>query len=163
MSDITVDNLDELQKRLARLSNPAFAQQIGQRAGRKIGEQLRYYLVKYPGASHSPVIWASRKQRAWYFANRQEMGLPLEYTRTSDPMSQKLGQSWTVAATSDGAIVGTRATYAPYVQSAAQQSAQHAATGWKTDVDAVGELERSKLIERIVLAEIDSLVKEMMR
>ena len=65
-------------------------------------------------------------------------------------MSQRLGPGWAVRREGQATyIVGNKATYAAWVQSAARQSAQHAATGWKTDVQAVEELQRSGDIERI--------------
>ena len=64
--DISYDSLEALQQRLARMTEPAFAQQIGERAGRKVGEQLRYVLAKYPGPSHSPVLWRNNKQAQAY-------------------------------------------------------------------------------------------------
>lgn len=65
-------------------------------------------------------------------------------------MSQRLGPGWTVSRQSQATyIVGNKATYAAWVQSAKRQQPQHKATGWKTDEQAVEELQRSGDIERI--------------
>jgi hypothetical protein len=112
-------------------------------------ESLRNRIAVYPGKSHSPVIWASEKSRRYYFAMRRQGGLPPNYTRNSDPMSQRLGPGWAVRKQGTAEyIVGNKSTYATWVQSAAQQSPQHKATGWKTDEQAVDELNRSGDIER---------------
>jgi hypothetical protein len=114
------------------------------------GEQLRRYLIRYPGPAHSPVIWASARSRRFYFAQRRERGLPLRYSRQSDVMSQRLKLGWVVERHgTTGAVVGTRGiTYARYVQSAQHQTAQHRATGWITDEQAVAKLKQSGAIER---------------
>lgn len=110
-------------------------------------------IAKYPGRSHSPVIWQSEKQRRYYFAMRREQGLPAKYTRGSDPGSQRLGASWTVER--KGRLewtVGTRVTYARFVQSRAAQQRQHSATGWKTVDRAAEEFVRSGVIARYATA-----------
>jgi hypothetical protein len=112
-------------------------------------ESLRKRIAVYPGKSHSPVIWRHLGEKIEYFAMRRRAGLPDKYTRNSDPMSQRLGPGWAVRKQSQATyIVGNKATYAAQVQSAAQQHPQHKATGWKTDEQAVDELNRSGDIER---------------
>jgi hypothetical protein len=94
-----------------------------------------------------PIQWASEKQRRWYFAHRAG---DLPYVRNSDADSQRLGPSWAVEAQPFGVIVGTRATYAPYVQSAENQQPMHEATGWKTDEKAAEELIAGGAVPRII-------------
>ena len=157
-STITFRDLDGLAADLRKLAGPALDKAL-QTAAVKIGEELQGKLQRYPGPSHKPVIWASRKQQMWYYATRREQGLPLKYTRQSDPMSQRLGPSWEVRKWGNsGAIVGTRATYAPWVQSAEKQSAQHAATGWITADEAVDKVDKSGIVGRHVRAEIASML-----
>ena len=159
MATVEIEGLEAVQKMLAGLSGPGVDKAL-QRAAKKIGEEAKNKLMQYPGPSNSPVKWASKKQRAWYFAMRNKAGLDAKYTRISDPMSQKLRQSWAVKAWGDAsAIVGTRVTYAPYVQGEDDQSPQHAATGWETEADAVKDLESRNVVERITVAELDSYIK----
>jgi len=115
-----------------------------------VGELVRSEMAVYPGKAHSPVIWASEKSRRYYFWLRRSRGLDLKYTRNSDPMSQRLGPSWTVAHLGQtDAVASTKATYGPFVQAAAFQTAQHAATGWITDEKGVANVKRSGDIERV--------------
>jgi hypothetical protein len=117
---------------------------------RGVAEALHERIAKYPGPSHRPVIWQSAGERVAYYAMRRKAGLPLKYTRQSDPMSQRLGPGWTAKRT--GALeytVGNKATYAAKVQAEAYQHPQHKATGWKTDTQAIAELRASGDIERI--------------
>jgi hypothetical protein len=131
-----------------------------QRITLSVGEALRAKVAVYPGPAHSPVIWASDKQRRFYFAMRNKGGLPMEYTRQSDAMSQRIGPSWAVERRAPhDATVGTRATYARWVQSAEQQTAQHKATGWITDDEAVKRLETSGQIETIAIRGIEALIR----
>ena len=155
---VTVTVVDKASPILGRLSGPVFEAAVG-RISIAVGEQVKTGMMRYPGGAASPVRWASAKQRRAYFAKRREAGLPMKYTRISDPMSQRLKQSWTVARRERmGAVVGTKATYAPFVQSEGGQSAQHAATGWVTDRQAVDEVVASGVIERIAEQVVRGLV-----
>lgn len=126
------------------------------KAAVKVGEQVKNRVAVYPGPPSHPPKWASRKSRAFYFAMRRDKGLPAKYTRTSDPMSQKLGQSWVVKSTADGAIVGNPAEYADLVQSEEHQTGMHAETGWITEAKAVEAVEDSGIIGQILDAELSS-------
>ena len=86
-------------------------------------------------------------------------GLSLPYKRLSDPMSQKLKHSWEVRKYGNAsAIVGTRVTYAPKVQSERLQHPQHEATGWITDAEAVDKVDKSGIVGKHVRAEIASML-----
>ena len=148
---------DALIRKLAR-----FHPEVIPAATRAIAEALKGYLAHYPGPVKHPIRWASRKQRAWYHAMRKEQGLPLAYTRNSDPMSQRLGASastanvgnrqvggWSTDNRGMDAVVGTRVTYAPWVQSAEKQQPMHAATGWITDKQAIEKAQAAHVADRI--------------
>lgn len=152
MIEFTVEGLDELIARLGVDLKPAF-----RAATFAVGEQLRGKLAVYPKGSNQPVKWSSLKQRRFYHAMRQKAGLPLQYTRQSDPMSQRLGASWTTAHHGDtDAVVGTRATYAKWVQSAESQWQQHTATGWVTDKAAIEQLQADNVIPDIIRDAVDA-------
>lgn len=122
-----------------------------------IGNEAKTKLQHNPGPAHSPVLWASAKQRRWWFAHRREKGLPDKYTR-GESESQDLLQSWTVQPSKTGVVVGTRTLYAPWVQSAqptpwgGPQTAQHKATGWVTDEKVAGEIESEGIAVKAVTA-----------
>lgn len=159
---ITFQGLDQLNATLASLTGPGLAAVI-QRSALQIGHELVNKLQRYP-TRKGPVQWDSPKQRAWYHAMRKAKGLPLKYTRRSDPMSQKVGQSWGVTKFGNtGAIAGNRATYSHFVQSAAHQTGMHEATGWPTDEQAVEELDRGNRIPKIVMGNLDKFISRKMR
>jgi len=112
---------------------------------------------------HEPVIWPSEKARRYYFAMRREKGLPLQYTRGSDPMSQRLSASWAVRHGNGEAILGNRATYAPYVASEEYQTEQHAATGFITDAQAAEKVIGEGTLDRIITAQIQAAVRGAFR
>lgn len=115
-----------------------------------VGEVVRSEMAVYPGGPSSPVKWASEKSRRYYFWMRRSRGLPIRYSRNSDPMSQKLGASWTVSHLGQtDAQVAPKASYGPFVQSASMQSPQHRATGWITDEKGIANVERSGDVERV--------------
>jgi len=115
-----------------------------------VGGLVQKEMAEYPGPSNSPVKWASEKSRRYYFWMRRSRGLPIRYSRNSDPMSQKLGASWTVSHLGQtDAQVAPKASYGPFVQSASMQSPQHRATGWITDEKGIANVERSGDVERV--------------
>jgi len=152
---IKVEGLDALKRKLgADWTKPIQAGAVA------VGQELRNVVAQYPGPSSQPVEWASEKQRRWWFASRREANLPFKYTRNSDAWSQRLGPSWAVRPEGQtNAVVGTKATYGPWVQSAEKQTAQHKATGWKTDKEAVEEVERGGKAMRIFRAIIQKWLK----
>lgn len=107
-----------------------------------IGEELRDKIAEYPKSPKYPIKWTSRKQffYVWFILLKQE-----PYKRIVHPMSQALGKSWAVEVNGLSGFVGTRVTYAPFVQSAKNQQPMHKATGWKTDEQAVKEMSASTI------------------
>lgn len=116
-----------------------------------IGKLVRAEVMKQPGPSHSPVLWASARQRRYYFAMRRKAGLPLKYARETDPMSKKLMRGWKLRHLGKtDAEVRNETPYGRYVQAQRYQSAQHRATGWVTDAQAVKAVEDRGSIQRVV-------------
>lgn len=157
------EGFDKIQRMLANLTGPQLAKAI-QAAGRKIGTAIKVKLMKYPGRPSYPLEWASQKQRAWYFASRRADGLPIEYTRMSDPWSNQLKTSWEVRP--EGAmdtIIGSRAPESVWTQSVEFQTEMHKATGWTTDEGAVTELDQSGVIIKTVVGEVGKLIERSLR
>jgi hypothetical protein len=145
MIQIQVEGLREIQDMLGADIDPAL-----KAATFAIGQEIRNVLAVYPGPVQYPLRW-TRAERIAYLSMRREAGLPAKYTRNSDPMSQRLGPSWTVEHSGQhDAIVGTRVTYAPFVQSSEQQKPMHKATGWITDEQAAGQVQESGVINQLV-------------
>ncbi|HUW12868.1 MAG TPA: hypothetical protein VM537_24280 [Anaerolineae bacterium] len=117
---------------------------------RAISEEVKAEVAQYPGPVRRPFRFASKKSAAFYRAMRSRAGLG-PYVRNSDPYSQRLGPSWaTEHRGSIDAAVGTRVTYAPWVQDAKRQQPGHKATGWVTDEEAGRKVEQSGVAERLL-------------
>jgi len=115
-----------------------------------VGGLVQKEIAVYPGSSHSPVLWASERQRRYYFAMRREAGLSPKYDRGSDPMSKQLLSAWKISHHgATDALVDNQTNYGPWVQNEIYQSAQHKATGWITDEQAVKKVERSGDVEHV--------------
>ena len=143
--NVRIEGLDELLKDLRVPIDPVLRDITF-----AVGELVRSEVAVEPGTSHSPVIWASERQRRYYFWMRRSQGLPLKYSRNNDPMSQRIGPSWTLSHHgSTDALVDNKASYGPFVQAAGFQTAQHAATGWITDEKAVRKVEQSGDVEHV--------------
>ncbi len=145
MLSIEIHGLEKLIAKLDTGARPVIRQLT-----RAVAEELQGALARYPGPVAYPIAWASPAQRAAYFARRRKAGLG-PYVRNSDPFSQRLGPSWAVERRGDmDAAVGTRVSYAPWVQSAEHQQPMHRNTGWITDEQAIAKVEDSGAIERII-------------
>ena len=160
--DIDTSGLDKLQRALNELRGPALLRFKG-RATYFVAVALKDMFKRRPAGSHSPVIWASRKQQAFYHWMRRKAGLPLKYTRGSDPMSQRSGASWGISRQADSATLGNRATYSPYVVSSQYQTEQHKATGWATDKELADKALSDGTVKRIVDVHIATIVREVFR
>lgn len=147
MVEVEVKIPDDLLKQL----DPARVDKVLRASTYAVGQLVQGELQKSTPPAHRPVIWASAKARRYYFAMRRKAGLPMRYTRQSDPMSQRVQRGWTVLhhSRTDAIVRNKGVRYAKYVQSAQYQTAQHRATGWMTDVQAVKNVERRGDIGRI--------------
>jgi hypothetical protein len=160
-NDTDTSGIDKLQAAMGNLMGPQL-EKFKSRATYYVALALKSVLIPYK-PQHKPVIWASEKQRRWYFAMRSEKGLPFEYKRGSDEMSQNLQKNWGVSRQPTSATLGNRATYAPYVASRQYQTAQHAATGFTTDAQAAEKVVADGTVKRIVEAHIHAIVREAFR
>ena len=148
MANIVID-IDGIEG-ATRLLSRSFAP-VMQTITLAVGELVRDEIATYPGPVFRPIEWASEKQRRFYFAMRRKENLGMEYDRLSDPMSQRLKESWTTDQLgAHDAVVTSRATYAYWVQSAEGQQPFHKNTGWITDEQAVLNVENSGDIDRTI-------------
>ena len=171
MSDLDTADLTALQRAMQQLSGPLLSK-FKTRITYYIGVAIKGVIAAYPGPvkytrtrkdGTKGVAWPSDNARKAYFAQRRKAGLPLKYTRGSDPMSQRLQQSWTVSRGNEEATVGNRATYAPYVASEQYQTEQHKATGFVTDAQAWEKVQQSGVVDKIVQAHLNAILKEAFR
>jgi len=127
----------------------------------KVARQLQRIIGVEPGPRVGPVPWTSMKQKIWYHHARKKAGLPLQYTRNSDPWSQRIKDSWDSRNVGQfDAEVRAGATYAVYVQKDPRlppphQQPMHAETGWITDLQAIDKLNRSGDVQNIARDEIE--------
>jgi len=154
--------LEQLQRALANLVGPGLAK-FKKEATYGVAKALRTPMQTPPGPSHSPVLWASAKQRAWYFAARRKAGLPLKYSRESDPWSQRIRDRWVIQRGDDYAVLGNKAKYSVYVQSSQYQSEQHEATGWTTDEKAVERIMGDGTMRAIIESTLGKIIHDSLR
>ena len=152
-AEIHVEGLEDIERALERL--PRWFNL----AGRALGDELLTRMATYPPPPKYPLRWASRQQK-FYVTKvlRRNLG---PYVRMYDPMSQDLLHSWTVDTKRlpHEVIVGTRVSYAPYVQSDAMQQPFHADTGWITDKRAVEDLQASGVVNDVIQDALDAVLK----
>lgn len=153
---IDLSGLDELIDTLGALEARNYMRAVMRQAAEEVKGDLATYP---PRNTNYPLRWASAKQRAAYFAMRHAKGLSPRYTRQSDPMSQRLGPSWTTRVAIDGmsATVGNKSTYAPLVQTRKGQTQMHKTTGWPTAEDVADR--RADDIADMVVAAIDKALR----
>lgn len=144
MADIEIKGLTELQAQLGKLEGAEYMHQVLKAAG----SMLKAYIAEYPPASGAN----SPGQRRWY-----ERGYGPKWTRKDGSVggsrtSEALGRRWTVKSEPMSVTVGNNASYAPFVQSAEKQASVHKRHGWRTDEQAIAEMQPK--IESMALAEI---------
>lgn len=132
-----IDGYDELKRKLDRFVTKQGVLSVVAPALVTTGEEIRNVLSQYPSPPRYPLRWASQQQK-FYVLRVLRKGVG-PYRRTTDPMSQRLQASWVVSRHDlpHRVVVGTRVTYARYVQSARAQQPFHKDTGWTTDAQAV--------------------------
>lgn len=129
MFRIHVDGLDQLQRRFGRL--PAEVVRIMTAAMGGAVEIVRGGVAKYPKAT------AANKPPGLNGYSWYERGFGTRtVTGKGYPTSETLGKSWTTKVTPiSGGVrgtIGTRASYAPFVQDKTRQAQFHTARGWLT-------------------------------
>jgi len=152
-------------KGLAALTRKLGAAQVGamiRELTLDTGKEVQKIIAVEPRPSHRPVIWASEKQRRWYFWWRTSHGWPLPYTRNTDEsgMSERIKASWKTVQRGQDAVVGTPASYARWVQNGGVQQPMHRVTGWITDQQAILQAQQEGAAERVWQRILGSWVKE---
>lgn len=142
MLSIKIEGLDRLQRRFNRNLKPAF-----RRASLATAEVIRDKIAKYPPATIANST--ANPGGRWY-----QRGYGPRWARKDGSVggrktSEQLGQSWTSKQKGIGAIVGTKVSYAPFVQAASFQAGFHRGRGWMTDRRAVLEIIKQGAVKRI--------------
>ncbi len=147
---VDLSGIDELIDTLGALEARKYLRAVMRQAGEEVKGDMATYP---PRNTNYPLTWPSARSRAAYFAIRRSRGLPSRYTRQSDPMSQRLGPSWTTRVAIDGmsATVGNKATYARLVQTREGQTQMHKTTGWPTAED-VADRRADDIVDMVVRA-----------
>jgi hypothetical protein len=120
---------------------------------------VKDWVAEYPAASEANQprsfnsyygLTSQRPMNRWY-----ERGFGTRWARKNGSVggtrtSETLGRSWTTRIEERGmrGVVGTKASYAPFVQDAEEQARFHAERGWRTVQDAVKE--KKDAVVRIV-------------
>lgn len=133
---VQVRGLNEVIALLERIGGPGALR----RPMTKAVAHLHREIAQYPPSTqaNSPANGYSWYERG--FGTRSRTG-------RAWPTSETLGRRWTHEVSGDGrrGVVGNNASYGPFVQSAEQQAAFHAARGWLTD-EQVADKEAGKVV-----------------
>jgi hypothetical protein len=106
-----------------------------------------------------PPAPAPRNPRRFYRRGTGSVSVRRDGSESVRRTSQALGRRWeTVPHPGVGATLRNPTTYSGYVHRKDLQTAQHAATGWVTDVDASRAVESDGTAERIA----EAVVKQAM-
>ena len=157
-----IKGLKELERALR-----ADMQKAARVAGTAVAGQIKQVLVQYPPKSEANrprtfqefSIASHKRSNRWY-----ERGFGPRWARKDgsvggSPSSESLDRSWAVKRKDWGGMVGSRASYSPAVHSHKEQAKFHGRRGWKTDKQAVADVQRSGIVDRIVKQTVDKIVK----
>lgn len=159
--EIVLINASELAHRLEQLGRGAYVKSVLE----ALALYLKGKVSQYPprqSLTRQQVYgqtWKSVKQRRWFFAALRRGAIDIPYRRGQSAQSENLGQSWTISVSKNQARIGTRVSYAPWVQSRAKQTKFMRAMGWQT-VEDVKDTESETIAneaERLLQLEIKKL------
>ena len=153
---ITITGLKELQKKL----DPKRAERVlmaGMEGAANIIRNDLKTAPRRPTAAEGKAAFAamSEKQRRWFFWALKKGKIEVPYRRGSSPGSEKLGASWTQkvrrAMRGIEAIIGSNASYGPWVMDKANQARIHQGR-WPTvqDVAKRRTNDMQKLLETVL-------------
>jgi hypothetical protein len=142
---LKLEGARELVEKLRELG--ADIEDLSGQIAERVGRQIKQRLTREPPPNREPMTFVSAKQRAWFFWALEEGVIEVPYRRSVSPTSQNLSQSWTVRRRGSGAEVGTKVTYARYVQSEEDQAPRHAA--WPTDASAIEDTLKADDVDKI--------------
>jgi len=143
-TSIKIVGLAELQKKLgADFKRPLRGATLA------IAQAIQHELTPYPPTTEAnrPGGPGSRWYERGYGPKRETMAGVITGRKTSEV----LFKSWGIERRGIiGQVLGSKASYSPYVHSEEKQAKFHGKRGWVTDEDAVKKVERDGTIERIV-------------
>jgi hypothetical protein len=144
---ITINELDSrrIERKLRDVANQEYlagAMQAGL-------SHLKSGVAEYPPPSYANQPY----QRRWYERNWGGKWMRADGSVGGRKTSEMLGKSWTTRVENRGrrGVLGTKVSYAPFVQDKSRQASFHAARGWKTVQDVMQE-RAARVVEGIQLA-----------
>lgn len=142
MSDIVIEGLDALERKLGRLR----AVEVLRIPMAQSVHLLHGAVQDYPPASGRKMKWKSAKQRRWFFANLREGNIVIPYRRRK---SGGLAGSWVARVEASPrtltGIVTSKISYGPLVMHPQRQADYHRGT-WPT-TDTIVTKNRTKVLE----------------
>lgn len=134
--NIRIKGLDRIARKLDKLENAQYLS-AAMTAGLS---HLKDGVAQYPPASEANQPY----QRRWYERNWGSKWMRRDASIGGRRTSEMLGKSWTTRIENRGVrgILGTKVSYAPFVQDKTRQARFHAMRGWKTVQDVIRERRR---------------------
>lgn len=129
MTTLTITGMKELQDKLGNLEASKLLKPLLTMAASDVKSKL----ATYPPSGDANIPY----QRRWYERGWGSKWMRADGSVGGNKTSEMLGRSWTTEVNETGtrASVGTKVTYAQYVQDADFQAYYHGARGWKTVQD----------------------------
>ena len=146
---ITIQGLDRLQRKLGTDFKPVLRGATKAIAGAIEGEIAPYPPTTAANRPRSNI--ATKRTLPWYERGYGTRWLRRDGSIGGRKTSQQLGRSWGIKSKgSIGAVLGSRATYSPYVHSHEKQAKFHGARGWVTDKEAVEKVVKRGDVQKIL-------------
>ena len=153
---VKIDGIDELRRALDGDLRKAIRE-----GAYIIGLEVKREVAEYPVASEAnmPRGFVSRGNNRWY-----ERGFGPRWARKDGSIggskrSEMLNRSWAIGGQHLGAVLGSKASYAPAVHHYAEQASFHKRRGWVTDKQAVDRVRASGKMDRIMQQVVKRILK----
>jgi len=137
MADIVfeISGIKSVKRGLAALISKAYLRLVLRAAAFEMQNEI----TQYPASTdaNKPKSWSPGGKNSWYERGYGTRWVRKDGSEMGRRTSQTLGRSWTTSSGLTWAKVGTRASYARWVQDADVQAGFHKRRGWRTAQDAL--------------------------
>ena len=123
---VTVTGIEAVIAKLGKLN----AETLAAPWIKSVGIDAQTWMAQYPPSTEAN---SPNAMGRWYERGRGTWRTRKDGSTVNDGKSQALGRSWTMATTDGGlgALVGTKVTYAKFVNDRDTQAGFHARRGWR--------------------------------
>lgn len=138
------------------------------RAAPLVAKAIKREIAEYPPVSEANIprgfgsavsIGTRKSANRWYERGYGPRWARKDGSAGGSKTSEMLNRSWAIGAVWKGAVLGSKASYAPVVHHYKEQASFHNRRGWVTDKQAVDRVRKSGKMDRIMQQVVKRILK----